>query len=297
MIQFRSRIVLYAAIFACMVFSACESKKSFDLQGHRGCRGLFPENSIPGFLHALEMGVTTLELDVHISKDGQVVVCHDPYLPTFCMPEKRGDGLIDLRPKVLDYTANELRDWECGTLPNAKFPLLRKMESYIPTLEEVFQVVETAIRTKGLSPVRYNIEIKSTLEGDKVFHPEVNEFAKLVLELIEKANLKNRTIIQSFDIRALKAVNSISHEWELALLVDENEDFQRKMRELGFKPQILSPNYKLVTEQMIGIAHEEGIQVIPWTVNTKMEAERLVRLDVDGIITDYPDSLLYLKEN
>jgi glycerophosphoryl diester phosphodiesterase len=285
------------AIFTCLAIVACESKKSFDLQGHRGCRGLFPENSIPGFLHALEMGVTTLELDVHISKDGQVVVCHDPFLPSFCMPKKWDDGLIALKPKVADYTAEELRYWECGTMPNAKFPHQRKMESYIPTLEEVFQVVETAIRTKGLSPVRYNIEIKSTLKGDKVFHPEVNEFAKLVLEVIEKANLKNRTIIQSFDIRALKAVNSTNQEWALALLVDENEDFQQKLRELGFKPQILSPYYKLVAEQMIGNAHEEGIEVIPWTVNTKMEAERLVQLDVDGIITDYPDSLLYLKEN
>ncbi|MFZ4785661.1 MAG: glycerophosphodiester phosphodiesterase family protein [Flavobacteriales bacterium] len=290
----------YSRFLRLIVFSfvlGCASEGDLDLQGHRGCRGLFPENSIPGFLHALEMGVSTLELDVHISKDGQVVVCHDPYLPAFCMPEKWSDGLMALRPKVADYTANELRDWECGTLPNAKFPHQRKMESYIPTLEEVFQVVETAIRTKGLSPVRYNIEIKSTLEGDTVFHPEVNEFVRLVLEVIEKANLKNRTIIQSFDIRALKAVHAGSTDWVLALLVDENEDFQEKMNALGFKPQILSPYYKLITEQMIGSAHDAGIQVIPWTVNTRKEAEQLVELNIDGIITDYPDSLMYLKKN
>jgi len=287
------RNVCFIAILLFLV--SCGGNRPIDIEGHRGSRGEYPENSIQGFLHALEIQVTTLELDVHISADGQVVVCHDPVVPEFC--SLRGlEGSDSLpRPKIYELTAEQLRNWDCGSTPVTRFPLQRKMDTYIPTLEEVIHSVEMTIVKKGLNPVNYNIEIKSTPDGDGVTHPSVDEFANLVLDVVYRKKVENRTIIQSFDTRALQVVRERKSDMHLALLVDESEDYQEKIKALGFKPHVISPFYKLVTEELVDYAHDKNMLVVPWTVNDVKEAERLVGLDVDGIITDYPDSMLFLR--
>lgn len=270
---------------------------NLDVQGHRGCRGLFPENSIPGFLHALDLGVTTLELDVVITKDNQVVLSHEPWFSHhFCL-DPSGNKISKAQEKennIYEMTLEEVQQFDCGSIVHPIYPDQQKLKTYKPTLAEVIDEVEAHLKKKNLPAVDYNIETKSTVERTNIFHPEPLAFVDKVMAVIKDKGIEEKTIIQSFDTRTLKVMNKSFPKIRTALLIEDNKNFRQALDELGFKPTIYSPAHKLVNTELIEHLRKENILLIPWTINKQKRMQELIDMGVDGLITDYPDRLLEL---
>lgn len=264
----------------------------FEWQGHRGARGAFPENTIPAFLYALDEGMNTLEMDVVITSDKQVVVSHEPFFnPEICnanfMPGPPGDSL-GVGNNIYHWTYADVSKVDCGTLPHSKFPHQKKMVVVKPLLEAVIDTVEAYAKANKLPDPVYNIEIKSRPEWDNIYHPEVEEYAKLLVDVLKSKKVLKRSVIQSFDKRPLRYLHKKHRRVKLALLVEDNIPAKEHIDELGFEPEIYSCYYPLVDQGLVDYCHENDMRLIPWTVNSTQEISRLKNLGVDGIITDYP---------
>ncbi|MDG1262131.1 MAG: glycerophosphodiester phosphodiesterase family protein [Flavobacteriales bacterium] len=273
-------------------FAPCEQ---FDIQGHRGARGYLPENSIPGFVLALEQGATTLEMDLVVSADAELVLSHEPWLNEKICNDTEGSDLEAGQVKNLyEMSMDEIRSCDCGTKGNPDFPEQSPMATSKPALWEVISVTEK-LRTKGDSILpNYNIELKFKDEWVNTYHPEAAQFASLVIGELRELGIVDRTCIQSFNQNALEAVHAIAPEICTTWLIDEEQDFATNATALSFIPSIVSPYYSDLTQEHVSFAHAKGMKVIPWTVNTELEMTRLIGIGVDGIITDYPDKLFDL---
>jgi len=266
--------------------------QNFDLEGHRGARGLLPENSIPAFLKALDLGVTTIEMDVVISADKKVVVSHEHYFSSTLCLDPYGNAIKKENEKdhniyLLDY--DEISKFDCGSSPHPDFPDQKNVTTVKPLLIEVIRVIEKHIKGETGYLVQYNIEIKSSEKGDNIYHPEIPEFSSLVNGIINKYLDPDRIIIQSFDFRVLRYWHEHYPDVKLAALVDNIKSIELNLEELGFVPDIYSPYYKLLYEKEIKTLHAKNMKVIPWTVNERKDMQKLVEAGADGLITDYPD--------
>lgn len=271
---------------------SCQSKPTIEVQGHRGCRGLLPENSLEGFIHAVDLGVHTLELDLAVSKDGIVVVSHEPYMnPLICL-KPDGSEILESQSKqfnIYRLTFNEIKQFDCGSKWHANFPDQKLQTAYKPSLEQVFNIIESKNQK-----IKYNIEIKAQPDYDGIFTPKPAEFVRLVLEQINKNDVFERTNLQSFDLRILEEVKRQAPTMPVAVLVDGNEDIIKKSSVLSFTPEIISPYFQLLNQSLVRELQSEGFQVIPWTVNKVEDMQQMIDFGVDAIITDYPDKLLAL---
>lgn len=264
----------------------------FDWQGHRGCRGLLPENTVPAFLKALEFPeVVTLELDLGVSKDNQLIVSHEPWFnPDICR-QANGDSIAKRDAEkwlIYQMTAAEIREFDCGSWGNSRFPQQQKMKTYKPVLREVVEAVRAKYPNRA---VRWNMEIKSRPEWDGVRTPPIEVFARLVADELKNLGLEKQTTVQSFDVRALQAIHRLNPDLRLAQLIENVQGFEANLKQLGFTPAIYSPYYLFVNKKLVRQCRERGVQLIPWTVNDVPAMRRLIRLGVDGIITDYPDKI------
>jgi glycerophosphoryl diester phosphodiesterase len=269
-------------------------KKSFDKEGHRGCRGLMPENTIPAYLKAIDLGVATLEMDAVITKDQQVVMSHEPFFNHDITTKPDGSFISAADEKsfniyTMDYA--DVKRYDVGIKPNPRFPQQQKMPAVKPLLKEVIDSVEAYTAKTGKKPVYYNIETKCTPATDGVFHPKPAPFVDLLMAIILEKKIESRVIIQSFDIRSLQYVHEKYPSIKTSLLVnaDDKKIFALQLKDLGFIPTIYSPAYQLVTPLLVKQCHDTGIKIIPWTVDDKATITKLTALGVDGIITDYPD--------
>ena len=281
-----------------MTVLSCNTVKEFDLQGHRGYRGLYPENSTIGFLKSLDVGVNTIELDVVISKDKHVVVSHEPWISKNICIDQNGNRIINDKENFNIYSMeyNEIKKFDCGIIGNEKFPDQKKISVFKPTLNYVIKIIENYIKEKGYKPVNYNIEIKSSNETDLIFHPDVKEFSELVVNNIKNNKILERTTIQSFDFRVLKYINKNYPQIGLSVLVSENYDPQKNLDDLSFLPDIYSPNYKFINKEDLEYLKKKKIKIIPWTVNSYSDIAKILNLGVDGIISDYPERVLEIKK-
>ena len=271
-----------------------DTTDGFDLQGHRGARGLLPENTIPGFLRALDLGVTTLEMDVVITADSQVVVSHEPWFSSVICSLPSGEPVpkeTEQTYRIFEMDYEEVAQFDCGRRGHPLFPEQEPMPAQKPLLRDVIEAAEAYAAEHDLPPVRYNIETKSRPAWDGVFHPDPETFTRLLYDVLEEADVRGRTTVQSFDPRTLQVARRLDPSLRLALLVEreQGESLNERLDVLGFTPAIYSPDYRLVNEDLIEAAHTRGMLVIPWTVNAPEEMRRLKQLGVDGLITDYPD--------
>lgn len=269
--------------------------QQLDIQGHRGCRGLMPENSIAGFLKAIDLGVTTLELDVVVSRDSHVLVSHEPWLSSIICKSPTGEDIPEGSERdwnLYQMNYEEIKRCDCGQRRNPRFPDQTLAFSYKPLLSDVFETVEAYLKEKNLPPVSYNIETKSEPSRDGIFHPEPEEFTKLVLKVIDQYGLEKRVMIQSFDPRTLQFARILAPDIRLVLLVEGEESPETRLEELGFVPDIYSPEYVLVTDSLRAWTSGKGMKLIPWTVNEPVDMKRMINIGVDGIITDFPDRLV-----
>ncbi len=264
-----------------------EEPENFDWQGHRGARGNYPENTTPAFFFALDNGMNTLEMDVVISADSQVVVSHEPF---FSEAISNIDSLKrdSLPNNIYKLSYSQIANIDCGSKGNAGFPDQVKMALAKPLLKDVIQATEEyAIQTQRSLPF-YNIEIKSRPEWDGEFHPGIEVYADLLMQVATDAQIEYRLTVQSFDDRPLQYVHQRYPDVILALLVEDSTSAEDHLSQLGFTPNIYSCYYLLVDEALVKFCKERGMKLIPWTVNDAAEIKRLKALGVDGVITDYP---------
>ena len=284
----RLGILLLLAVSANTLFAQHKLIK----EGHRGCRGLMPENTIAAMKKALDLGVQVLELDVVISKDKQVVVSHDPYLSAIISLKPTGDSVSVAEQKSLvlySMPYAEIKKFDVGSKHHAQFPAQQNFPAYIPLLSELIDSADLYAKGKNLPLPHYNIEIKSDAKTDDVNQPKPQEFVDLVVNVCKSKNLFPRMDIQSFDVRPLQIIHQQYPDITLAYLTANPKTVAENFNELGFMPQLYSPYYKSVTKESVQFCHDKGIKIIPWTVNTEEEITALIDLGVDGIITDYPN--------
>jgi glycerophosphoryl diester phosphodiesterase len=273
--------------------------KGLDKQGHRGSRGLMPENTIPAMLKAIDLDVTTLEMDVVISKDKKVVVSHDPYFNENITTTPEGKHLTKAEAAsrlLYTMTYDSIRKYDVGQKPHPDFPRQTKLAVHKPLLSDLIDAAEAHAKQKGKSML-YNIEIKSKPEADGKKHPAVEEFVDLALAVIKAKGIANRTTIQSFDPRALQVMHRKYPDIVTSLLIENNDkrSLDEQLQQLGYVPAVYSPHFSLVTPVLMEQCRQKSIKVVPWTVNSLEEMKRLIGLKVDGIITDYPDLFSQLK--
>lgn len=284
-------VFLFIALFTASTLSA-QYIPRFDVQGHRGARGLKPENTIPAFITALDSGVTTLEMDVVITSDNQVILSHEPWMSSsFCL-DSTGSEISEKEEKrfnIYKMTYPQVSRFDCGLKGNTKFPQQSKMSQSKPLLRDVIVAVEDHIRSVTRYEVDYNIEIKSSPDGDNKEHPSVETFSDLVYELLDQYLPLDRIVIQSFDFRVLRYWHTKYPHVRLAALVENLKSIDANLHDLGFNPSIYSPHYKLINREKVRYLKGKKIRVIPWTVNEEKEMLLLRGMGVDGFITDYPD--------
>lgn len=266
--------------------------------GHRGSRGLEPENTIPAFVKALKLGARGLEMDLFITKDEKVVVTHDATISSdLC---RRPDGARpadekEKRMRIFGLKLKEIKPFDCGSGPNPEFPEQENTEAHIPLLKEV---VEAINRQTGLSKeVSYFLELKSDRATDGIYHPEPAVFVKKVLEVIQELDIQDQTLLMGFDKRCLKEVRKQNSQVKTGLSLEEDGEIQLQIDELGFLPDAVFPYYKKVNSGFLGFCKVKGLKVFPWTVNEPEDMRKLLETDINGLITDYPDKALEIMKN
>ncbi|GAC1460566.1 MAG: glycerophosphodiester phosphodiesterase [Steroidobacteraceae bacterium] len=293
----------------------------FDLQGHRGARGLWPENTLAGFTRALELGVSAVELDCGVTRDGVVVVSHDAELNPDCTRDARGGFLAAAGPALISLTFAQLQSYDVGRLrPGsayaARFPQQQPVDGErLPRLSEVL----TLVRTRGRGRVRVAIEVKTFPEqAHLTLAPEA--FAQALRLDVERTGTASLVAILAFDWRVLRAVQRLMPQVATVALTEQQsgEDTVRigsptaspwlgGLDPAQFDGSIVrlvkasgagtwGPDYLDLNAQLVEQAHALGLRVVPWTVNTPVEMERLLGFNVDGMVTDRPDVLRALLE-
>ena len=287
------KLLHLASMVVCLVTSvAAQYIPKFDIQGHRGARGLMPENSIPAVLMALDSGVTTIELDVVVTSDKQLVVSHEPWISGSICYDSTGGPISDKDEKkfnIYHMTYAQIRRFDCGSKTNEEFPEQQRIAVTKPLLRDVVIAIENRIKSYNLYEVDYNIEIKSSPETDKKFHPSIDEYSEMIYELMDEYIPLDRLVIQSFDFRVLKYWHEKHPEIRLSALVSNNKSIDSNLEQLGFNPSVYSPQFKLLDKAKVQYLHTKKIRVVPWTVNEPHDMLALKGMGVDGLITDYPN--------
>ncbi len=300
-------------MLAALAFCTCAS--AFDLEGHRGARGLAPENTLAAFRRALDIGVTTLETDIGVTKDGVPVVSHNPRLMPELVRDASGKWLDVPGPAIHALTLDELRRYDIGRLNPASayardFPEQKPADGEtFPTFDELLQLVRTSN-----SRVRLNVETKITPDnaGDTVDPPT---FARLIIEAARRAGMLERMTLQSFDWRTLVEAKRMMPDIDTSCLTIESDSMNTmrpdtsgaspwhaglRVSDGNESPVALvkaagcgtwSMFFRNLTPALVAEAHRAGLKVLPWTVNNPADMRRLIDMGVDGIITDYPNRL------
>lgn len=282
------RILLGCSLLLLAAFSVARADSHrIQVHGHRGCRALRPENTLPAFQHAIELGVDVLELDLAVTKDNVLVVSHDPMInPVIC----RGPGGAMVRPDVAIHslTLAELGRYDCGAVRNPDFPRQVPVPgTRIPTFEQVLELA---------APGKVWLNVETKMREHPELAPPPEKFAAMILEAVRRQGMESRTILQSFDYRSLRAMSKLDPKMPLAALDDiGKEDFVTLARSAN--AGIISPRYDFVTPAKVRAAHAAGLQVVPWTPNTPEEWQRLIDAGADAIISDDPEALIaYLRK-
>jgi glycerophosphoryl diester phosphodiesterase len=292
--QFFKTNLIIGTIILCSACGSLSSFPPFSYEGHRGARGLYPENSIGAMKTAIDLSkVTTLEMDCHITKDNKVVVYHDHYLNPKFVQYTNGKPLSgkDNKGIIYHYNYTDLAQFDIGSKFYEDFPEQKKVPTGIALLSDLIDEAESYAKEKRSTPMFYNIETKSKEGKDGEYHPNPQEFSDLLLQVIIDKGIASRTVIQSFDKRTIQYINRVYPQIKTSFLIGggNTKSIKELVKELRYSPFIISPHFSLVTPNFVKDAHKAGIKIVPWTVNDKKEIERLEALQVDGIISDYPN--------
>ena len=286
----------FLLFFSFLIVTACaieEATYDYDLQGHRGARGLLPENTIPSFLKAIDYGVDTIEFDLVVTADNKILISHEPWFDHQISTKPNGDPVTkeeQMEFNIYEMTYEETRQFDVGKRGHELFPEQQPMEVTKPLMRDAILAIEEYVEEHGLDPIYYNIETKSRPEWYGEYGPQPEEFSQLLYDELADLDILDRVIIQSFDPATLIAMREIDPNVVQAMLVyEEDQTIDRYVEILGYQPEIWSPHYELVTPELVADVHSRGMTIIPWTINETEEMIRQIEMNVDGIITDYPD--------
>ena len=284
---------LLLSLLLLATLAACDKKPQIDVQAHRGGAGLMPENTISAMKNALDLDVNTLEFDLQLSQDGQVVVSHDNFFDARYATRPDGSLIQKEDPKEYLYTMpyDSIAKYDVGLRFVDRWPTQQKVAEVKPLASELIDFTESYAK----KPVNYNIEIKSWPgEGEGTLWPEYHVFCDTCIPLLLSKNLGKRLIVQCFDTRALNYMHEKWPELTLSYLTEDYDggDIENLLKNLTFKPQWWSPESSVVTPENVKWCHKHGIGVVPWTVDDPAEMQRLVDCGVEAIISNYPDILI-----
>lgn len=261
--------------------------------GHRGTRGLMPENTIPAMIKGIEAGANTIEFDVHITKDGKVVVYHDAsFNPAYTTMPDGTEIPKETREQYTFYKMDysKIRTFVIGEKAYPEYPEQQRLKSYAPLLSEMIDSVEAYTKAHHLPSVYYLLEIKSSEKTDGTEQPAPEEYIKKLMAVKELKPLGERLIVQSFDMRPLQVMHKKHPSVTLGFLTYQKDAvLDKQLTELGFSPAFYNPYYSFLTPELLQQCHAKHIQVVPWTVQDVADMKRLKEMGVDGIITDYPN--------
>jgi glycerophosphoryl diester phosphodiesterase len=267
-----------------LAMAVTTAANAFDLQGHRGARGYAPENTLPGFERALALGVTTLELDVGVTRDAVVVIHHDRSLNPDVARAADGKWVPAAAPLIKDLSFHELQRYDVGRIrPGSeyaqRFPQQQPIDgTRIPRLADLF--------ARAGNQVRFNIETKISPDAPNDTLPP-QPFARALIAEIRKAGVEKRSTIQSFDWRTLRVVEQEAPEIATSYLTGSRNSEPEKVHAAGGR--IWSPDFQQLNPAKAAAARRLGLKLIPWTVNEPADIRRMLELGVDGVISDYPD--------
>jgi glycerophosphoryl diester phosphodiesterase len=292
----------YLSIFGLLITMACSDTKNlvkpplgvFDKQGHRGCRGLMPENTFPAMKKALDLGVTTLEMDIVFTKDKQAVLSHEPFFNHEITTKPDGSYVTEAEEKSLNIykmSYDEVKKYDVGIKPHPRFPKQQKLKVYKPLLSDLLDSVQEYMMSSKRALPYFNIETKTDPATDNIYHPAPEEFVELLVAVIKEKNIEEQVIIQSFDFRTLQYLHQHYPTIRTAMLIEDfdKRSLDEQVKSLGYVPSIYSPAYQLVNEELLKKCHTQNMKVIPWTVNDKETIAKLKAIGVDGLISDYPN--------
>lgn len=289
-------------IACALILSACMPQKNLhpDIHGHRGCRGLLPENSLPGFLKATELGCDYLEMDVVLSADGQLIISHEPWMRHDLCITPDDEAITPENERSFNlYTmsAREIRQFDCGSLENPDYPEQDQRDTHKPTLAELIDVVDEHALMSGVALPSFNIEIKSDPSWYGVFQPAPDVLARAVINALDSLGITDRCLLQSFDPAVLETIHAERPEIVMAYLVEDGSTLEAALSRLTFVPQIYSPHFVAANETLLKAVREKEMELVVWTVNEPDDIRRMLNLGVDGIISDYPDRVMAIMEN
>lgn len=267
--------------------------ENINVQGHRGARAVLPENTLAAFEYALELGVDTLEFDMGVSQDGAVVIAHDQKINPVICQYKNGNAVED-DLWIHQLSLEHIKEFDCGSKQNPRFKNQQTIAgAEIPTLAEVFELVANS-KHPSAKTVLFNIETKS----DPLFpqaQPEPDLFVEAVYEVVKEYGFESRVTLQSFDHRTLLSAAKYAPDLQRsALFKDAPDDWLEAA--LASDAHVISPHHQIIDRRSVTAMQEEGLAVIPWTANSKRQWARLLKMEVDGIITDDPKGLLEYLE-
>lgn len=299
-------VIFYLLLYACLSKNvsgsgSSEKVKRVDLQGHRGARGMRPENTIPAFQYCIEHNMTTIELDTNVTKDKQLIICHDSVINgSLCLDE---DGKPAQPIPIRELTVAEIKKYDCGAVKNVKFPEQVPIKNTtLVTLSEFFDFIGKYEKDHPeQQPLGFNIETKF---GKGYSREEILETAGLMVKTVETAGMVDRTTVQSFVIDVLPEIKRLNSGLKtsalfkptrfqgirmlLRLNANRSEIIEKTIKTGA---DIISPHFLYVTPAFVNQCHEKNIKVLPWTVNDEKKIKNLLNCGVDGIISDYPDRL------
>ncbi|MFZ4784174.1 MAG: glycerophosphodiester phosphodiesterase family protein [Flavobacteriales bacterium] len=260
------------------------------LQGHRGFRGRFPENSLEAARAAIQLGVDAIELDVVVSADGKMIVSHEPYMCHTLCTKPDGGAISESESQDLNLfkmSAAEIAKYSYGVLPYSKFPDQQKMVCH---KLDLISFCKQLLESDEMYLPQLTIELKSAEKTDSIFHPAPKEYVDAVLRNIDLIDERWPIAIQSFDLRLLKELDQRGVELPLIALNDNSElDIDAICEQLNFVPDGYGPHFDMVNAELVNDCAELGVDLSVWTVNDLDEAERLFGLGVRNFITDFPD--------
>jgi len=271
---------------------------NIELQGHRGGRGLWPENSIYGFFKAIELGVDVIEMDVVVTGDNKILVSHDPFFnPLFCLDPEGKEIQNEGDYNIYTMSYSEIKKFDCGSKFHPGYPLQEKTPVYKPLLRDVITEVDKKCAALNIPPIKFNIEIKSEERWYGNHQPaNAEDYVQLLLEALGKLSI-DRFNLQSFDTNILRSISQKAPEIRLSYLIEEEQLTASTVDTLDFPIYAISPNYTLLKEELVKQYQDKGLKVIPWTINEKDDMIKLANWGVDGIITDYPDKWFEIIAN
>jgi glycerophosphoryl diester phosphodiesterase len=285
--------IIFCVVIFVLVSTGISLSRGIDIQAHRGGMALYPENTIIAMLNAMDWGVNTLEMDLSISQDKKVIVSHEQvmdhrYVTTPC--GKSVTKAEEKNYKLYNMPYDSIVKYDTGIKGDPRFPQRKKVKAHKPLLSDLIDETEAYARKNNLPLPCYNIEIKSSVKIDNVYAPDYKEFTDLALGVLLQKNLADRLVIQSFDTRTLNYIHEQYPQIRLSYLVGKQMvSFEETMSELKFIPEIFSPDYVIVNKELVKAVHKKGMKILPWTVDSLQDIQRMIDLKVDGFITNYPD--------